>query len=105
MSQAPSSRLSPRWSKARSELFYLALDRTVMAVPYTVEGESFSPGTPTPWAGVRAAWRHQGGGYDVHPGGERIALGLREGDASHTLVVVTGFFEELRRRTGDATRE
>jgi eukaryotic-like serine/threonine-protein kinase len=45
------------WNKAGGELFYLAADRQLMAVPYRIIGETFEAGVPTalfPIPGVTA---------------------------------------------------
>jgi eukaryotic-like serine/threonine-protein kinase len=36
----------PRWRKDGKELFYLAVDGTIMAVPITTNADSFQAGTP-----------------------------------------------------------
>jgi len=38
--------VSPRWRKDGKELYYIAPDGTLMAVPITVNGPSLEPGTP-----------------------------------------------------------
>ena len=40
--------LKPRWNPNGKELFYLALDGTMMAVPVMATGTTFEAGTPTP---------------------------------------------------------
>jgi len=41
---------SPFWSRNGRELFYEASDRRIMVLEYTVEGNSFMPGTPRVWS-------------------------------------------------------
>ena len=73
-----------------------------MVVPYTVEGASFKPGQPHPFAdgGVRLLRpaRHF---FALHPDGERVALALVAQESSSLtadkLVIMTNFFDELRR--------
>jgi len=90
--------LSPAWSPNGRELLYRAGDQ-IMAVGYTVRGDSFVAERPRVWAAnVRGA-----GGFDLAPDGKRVAMfvPLATKDASqreNTVVVVLNFFDELRRR-------
>ena len=93
--------MSPVWSPVRSEILYVQEDQ-LMVVPYTVEGASFKPGQPHPFAdgGVRLLRpaRHF---FALHPDGERVALALVAQESSSLtadkLVIMTNFFDELRR--------
>ena len=73
----------------------------IMAVPYTVVGESFRAGTPQPWSptnirgdGTLAA------GYDLHPDGKRVATAAAQEEAGGNqdkVVFVFNFFDYLRK--------
>jgi eukaryotic-like serine/threonine-protein kinase len=63
---------SPRWRRDGRELYYIAPDARLMAVPITSQGSTFEPGTPVPLFQTRIV----GGGsnlsraqYDVAPDG------------------------------------
>jgi serine/threonine-protein kinase len=94
--------LWPTWSKTRPELLYGTEGGEIMVASYTATGDSFRSERPTPWSDVRfqpetTQWR-----FALHPDGERVALRLAEdesGAAPDSVVVVTNFFDELRRLT------
>src|SRR3954466_115323 len=96
----------PTWSRRRNELFYLSPDSHLMVVSYAVEGDTFRANPPQKWSeqpiNGRPTWRS----FDLHPDGDRI---VASGDvATRTnvdkVVLVTNFFDEVRRRLSDATR-
>jgi hypothetical protein len=83
--------VQPRWRRDGKELFYLASDRKLMAVPVR-SGSSFEFGVPVPLfatktvsgAAFYAGYSHQ---YDVTPDGQRFLLNT-EADASATPITV-----------------
>ena len=89
---------APAWLPKSRELLYQAGDQ-IMAVGYTVSGDTFIAGKPRVWAAsVRAA-----SGFDVAPDGSRVAalMPVTPRDAAeqeHSVVFVMNFFDELRRR-------
>jgi dipeptidyl aminopeptidase/acylaminoacyl peptidase len=67
----------PRWRRDGKELFYLGVDRRLMALPIKVtpDGSSVEAGTPVPLfqtvvGGLRAAQRE----YEVSPDGQRFLI-------------------------------
>ena len=74
-----------------------------MVASYTAAGDSFRSERPVPWSDVRFLWLGVGSNsFALHPDGERIALRLsvdERGAAPDSVVVVTNFFDELRRLT------
>ncbi len=72
---------------------------------YTAAGDSFRSERPVPWSDVHLQWLgFLASSFDLHPDGERVALRLRgdeSGDAADSVVVVTNFFDELRRLTAE----
>jgi serine/threonine protein kinase/WD40 repeat protein len=103
----------PTWSRRRNELFYVSggLGRSgarIMVVPYTLERDSFHAETPRPWSPQVIAARPGQRWFDLHPDGERFVVSVEQTtDAGTTLdkiVLVTHFFDELRRLTRDSTR-
>jgi hypothetical protein len=65
--------IQPRWSSDGRELYYIAPNGTLMAVPITMKGTALEPGTPVAlfqtriWGGGTNAT--QGQQYDVAPDG------------------------------------
>jgi serine/threonine-protein kinase len=95
---------TPTWSRVRRELLYAAPDRRIMAVPYSVQGESFIAEKPQSWGDLRFVPRKRSGptrSYDLHPDGNRIALALAPQTGTEVkqdrVVLVFNFFDELRR--------
>jgi eukaryotic-like serine/threonine-protein kinase len=65
--------LEPRWSKNSRELFYL--DGTgLIAMPYTVEKNSFEPGRPQVLFAKNFEMRAPLGSYDVMPDGQHFVM-------------------------------
>jgi Tol biopolymer transport system component len=50
---SPNGGVEPRWRRDGRELFYLALDQTLMSVPITADDRTFEPGQPTPLFATR----------------------------------------------------
>jgi Tol biopolymer transport system component len=65
--------LEPRWSKSGHELFYLN-GTALVAVPYTVEKNSFLPGRPQNLFGKGFEMRAPLGSYDVMPDGQHFVM-------------------------------
>jgi serine/threonine-protein kinase len=100
----------PLWAGSGRELFYLAPDGTLMAVPVDVPQNSVSPilGTPaTLIAGEGYSTRslnQLGRTYDVSPDGKRfLRIKLKDGGQGNSsapvnFVVVQNWFTELQQR-------
>jgi serine/threonine-protein kinase len=96
--------LWPNWSKTRPELLYGTERGEIMVASYRAAGDSFRSGRPVPWSEVRFQPEGMGREFHLHPDGERLALRLARddsGDAPDSVVVVTNFFDELRRLTAE----
>jgi len=96
----------PTWSRRRKELFYLSPDSHLMVVSYTIEGSTFRADPPRKWTQQPINERAGPRSFDVHPDGDRILVG---GDSSartksDRIVLVSNFFDEVRRRLSDAGR-
>jgi serine/threonine-protein kinase len=90
------------WSLTSPELMYQSGDQ-LMAVEYSVKGDSFEVEKPTLWVaklgaigGIRPAW-------DLAPDGKRLAVVMpaeatEASKAEHEVVFLLNFFEELQRR-------
>lgn len=91
------------WSPDGHELLYLQ-GRTVMAVPYTVRGDSFSPGQPRTWspAAIRTP-SSSPSDFDLSPDGKRIIATMptsstSPADQSPGVTFLFNFSDELRRK-------
>jgi hypothetical protein len=92
----------PVWSRAGREIIFGDLNgRRLMAVSYSVEGNSFRSEKPRVWGEGRIARLNGQRGFDFHPDGNRVAIaGVRPTDAQtkqDKAVFVFNVFEELRR--------
>ncbi|MGB6849783.1 MAG: hypothetical protein WBG05_16420, partial [Thermoanaerobaculia bacterium] len=65
---------SPKWSQRGDELFYLDLDKALMAVPVNFEGDSFVHGSGSALFQTRLAR----GSFSVSPDGDRFLIVERE---------------------------
>lgn len=107
-SSTPGSRLQisnnggdwPVWSRTAHELFYSSAGN-IMAVPYTVKGDTFVADRPRIWARLPAGIAREG--FDLAPDGRRgvVAAPVEEAqeqiEQSHVTFLLN-FFDELRRR-------
>ena len=87
----------PAWSRNGRELIYLSGDQ-LMAVSYSINGDSFVAGKPRVWIG-----KPGGTGWDLAPDGKRVAVvtPVTAPEAlkpEHEVVLLLNFFDELRRR-------
>jgi serine/threonine-protein kinase len=89
----------PAWSPTRPELFFRT-DR-IMVAAYSVGGGSFRSDKPRLWSDLRVPGEWLMGNFDLHPDGRRVAA-VRAPEAQAdarpgTVVLIQGFFDELRR--------
>ena len=80
------------------QLFYRTSDGLIKIVDYSADGDAFQASRPRPFSSVQSA---PAAAYAVHPDGKRLAVLFQSTPAStqRQVVLVTGFFEELRRLT------
>jgi Tol biopolymer transport system component len=81
---SPAGGSKPRWSRDGRELFYIARDGKLMAVPVT-SGTTFVPGIPVPLFDTRVAGFAP---YDVTPDGRFLINTIPEATASPIGVVL-----------------
>ena len=99
----------PAWSRIGHELFYRTEDQRIMVANYTVKGESFIPDKPRIWFGNRLANVGLAVNFDLAPDGKRFVVLMPAESAesqesrSHVMLV-TNFFDEIRRRAGGQGR-
>ena len=95
--------MQPLWARNGRELFYVAPDGALMAVPVDARGSTWSAGPA-----VRLFnGRYYNGGdtvssrqYDVSLDGQQFLMikqGARNSDAATSIIVVQNWFEELKR--------
>ena len=87
----------PHWTRDGRTLVYQSGDR-LMTVDYSVEGDTFVPGTPRVWIDNLGTQQ-----WDLAPDGKRvIALMPVEAEqpaqTEHEIVMLLNFFDELRRK-------
>jgi len=91
----------PIWSRSRRELAYQTLDDRIMMVPYSVNGATFTPGTPQSWSDKQLASLLAGANMDLAPDGKRFAVLMSPQAEPRSPTEVTfllNFFDELRRK-------
>jgi Tol biopolymer transport system component/predicted Ser/Thr protein kinase len=86
-----------RWSRNGHDLLYQSGDQ-IMAVSYTVKGNTFVPEKPRVWIAKLG-----GTEWDLAPDGKRVAVltSVESAEApkqEHEVVFLENFFDELRRR-------
>lgn len=94
--------------RTRHELLFATLDQHIMVVSYTVEGDSFRADKPRLWSERMFLARPNGGNFDLHPDGERVAVApvpeTQSTAKQDHVVFIFNFFDELRRTAPVATR-
>jgi serine/threonine protein kinase/Tol biopolymer transport system component len=92
----------PKWSRTSKELFYRTADSKIMVVPYSVSGESFSPGKPQLWSPGQFTERLGSVNFDLHPDGKRFVVlkapATKEDATGNKFSFVFNFFGELRHK-------
>ena len=66
--------LMPTWTPNGRELFYRTADSRIMAVTYSVEGDSFRAGRPRLWSEGQFTGRGPVRNFALHPDGKRFAV-------------------------------
>ena len=82
----------------------MSLDRHIMVVDYSANGDSFVPGKPRLWSEAILWYPDPAQMFDVAPDGKRVAAVLTDADSgmekplTHATFLLN-FFDELRRKT------
>jgi Tol biopolymer transport system component/predicted Ser/Thr protein kinase len=92
----------PLWSRNGRELIYEA-DDLLMAVSYSVKGDSFVAEKPRVWIEKFGGAANTPPNYDLSPDGKHAAVltpveSTEAPKADHEVVLLENFFDELRRR-------
>jgi hypothetical protein len=95
--------MQPRWRRDGTEMFYLARDQTLMAVPVTTTGARLDMGRATPLfrtrivpQGSQSVWFDTM--YDVSPDGQRIIINGPPNDPGPPITVVLNWQAALAAR-------
>jgi hypothetical protein len=89
--------VDPAWSKNGGELFYLAADRNLMAVPYRATATSFAPGTGKALFPVVRSGPSRN--YAVTGDGQRFLVGKPvDEDVREPITVILNWVDELKQR-------
>jgi serine/threonine-protein kinase len=97
---------SPVWSRNGKELFYWAAER-IWVASYAAQGDSFRAEKPRAWSPGRIPWRAGSARFDAHPDGKRFAVVAAAEETEvrrDKVVLITNFFDELRRIAPPAKR-
>ncbi len=87
----------PRWRRDGKELFYVAPDKTLMAVEIT-SGSGFAAGVPKPLFRTQMKWLDIGFQYDVSPDGKRFLINtLAEEEKAEAITVVQNWTAGLKK--------
>ncbi|HEY1335878.1 MAG TPA: hypothetical protein VGF59_00145, partial [Bryobacteraceae bacterium] len=86
---SPSGGSQPAWRADGKEVFYIAANGTMTAVPVEVAGDDLRPGTPTALFPTEMTLRRGAArDYDVTPDGKRFLLALPQ-SAAHAEAPIT----------------
>ena len=92
----------PVWNGTGTELFYRALDGSIMAVPVSL-GESVKVGEPRALVDETTAGAETSRGWDVAPDGQRFLVVSRADEAgSSRVILVQNWMAEFERRKLEA---
>ncbi len=97
---SPPGAFFPMWSQSKPELVYLVQGGNLMAVRYTIDGDSFRASRPEPWSPTPVVPRSMMHSFALHPDGERVvglALDVTKLPVQRTVQLVFNLFDELRR--------
>ena len=88
---------NPAWSLTRRELIYAAPDHRLMAVPYSVNRDSFHADKPRLLPNSRFVPRAADRSFDLHPDGNRMALlKAPEAPVHDHVILIFSFLDTLR---------
>jgi serine/threonine-protein kinase len=92
----------PAWSRATHEILFLDYDDHIMAVNYTSQGDTFSPGIPHLWSPTQVRRTGVQQNFDLSPDGKRVVMfphpTAEQSQGSVHVTFLLNFFDEVRRR-------
>jgi eukaryotic-like serine/threonine-protein kinase len=95
----------PTWSRAGHELLYETDSHRIMAVHYSVEHGTFSPGPPRPWTPIQLGDTGVIANYDLRSDGKSLVAlmpSVRTPLIANQFILVTNFSDEVRRRLAES---
>ena len=101
---SPNGGQFPRWSQDGRELFYLAPDDRIIAVPYTAKGAAFSRENERVWSPAPILRTGRFRPFDIAPDGQRVVMMPKAAASEQSAVssvhanVILNFGDELKRR-------
>lgn len=97
----------PRWHAGGKEIFYSAIDRQTMSVPYRIQGGVFEVDAPKRWSKTPLADTNVLPAFDLAPDGRVLALlptDSSQRPVKNHVTFVVNFFDEVRRRMSTGVR-
>jgi len=95
----------PIWSRTERKLYFLTPDWRIMVVGYAADASGFDAAKPQLWSEKKLAFLGGCYPYDLAPDGKRFAVVLNPDTANEQarkptdhVMVIPGFFDELRRK-------
>ncbi len=92
----------PAWSRNTHEILFLGDDDHIMAVKYTSQGDTFSPGIPHVWSPTQIRRMGLHPNFDLSPDGKRVVMfpgpTAEQSQGSLHVTFLLNFFDEVRRR-------
>jgi hypothetical protein len=96
----------PIWSRTEHKLYFLTPDWRIMVAGYTADASGFNAAKPQLWSEKKLAFLGGCYPYDLAPDGKRFVVVLNPDTANEQariptdhIMVIPGFFDELRRKT------
>jgi Tol biopolymer transport system component len=86
----------PRWRRDGRELFYLALDNTLMLVPVLSHGSVFRIGTPHPLFRINPGNNYDTS-YDVSPDGSRFIINTAPKERTAPITLVENWLSDFNK--------
>jgi len=80
----------PRWRRDGKALYYMGIDRAVMAASITLHGDAIDIGAVQPYVKTSAVTVRFGGGYDIAPDG-RVLVNSTVGDDTRTITMIANW--------------
>ncbi len=93
----------PVWAPNGRELYFRSEDRRIMAVNYSVQGNTFKTDKPRRWSNQLLAELGNNRAFDLSPDGKRFAVltpieDLTRGETGNRAMLLVNYFDEVRRR-------
>jgi hypothetical protein len=87
----------PRWRRDGKELFYVAADNMITAVPVNIRGSKFDIGTPHPLFRATPLLDNFYYSYDVSPDGNRFIINTAAEERSAPITLVENWPSDFKK--------